>query len=80
MTPYVYIRANKFSKWFLLKYLKRKGYTFRNNMTQEHIFINPYGKYVFCMCEQIINIPQVQSWAEINTKSKQILYSFSSQV
>lgn len=51
MTQYIYIHTNKFSKWFLLRYLKKKGYTFRNSMTQEHIFIHPYGRYAFCMCE-----------------------------
>ena len=37
MAQYIYIHTNKFSRWFLLRYLKKKGYTFRNNMTQEYI-------------------------------------------
>lgn len=31
-----------------MDYLRRKGYTFRNNMSQKHIFIHPYGRYAFC--------------------------------
>ncbi len=67
MTPYIYIHTNKFSRWFLLRYLKKKGYTFRNNMTQEHILIHPYGRYAFCMCEKIIAYEQVWTWVILSS-------------
>lgn len=70
MTPYIHIRVNKFSKRFLLRYFKKKGYTFRNNMTQEHIFIHPYGRYAFCMCEKVIVYKQVWAWIVLNVTFK----------
>lgn len=68
MTPYIYIHTTgRLSKWILLRYLKRKGYTFRNNMTQEHIFVHPYGRYAFCMCEKVIAYEQVWAWVVLNS-------------
>ena len=63
MTQYIYIHTNKFSRWFLLRYLKKKGYTFRNNMTQEHILIHLYGS----MCEKVIAYEQVWAWIVFNS-------------
>ena len=68
MIPYIYVQAkNKFHKWIILRYLRRKGYTFRNNMSQKHIFIYPYGRYAFCMCEEVIAYEQVWTWVVLNT-------------
>lgn len=50
-----------------MDYLRRKGYTFRNNMSQKHIFIHPYGRYAFCMCEEVIAYEQVWTWVVLNT-------------
>ena len=36
-------------------------------MTQEYIFIHPYGRYAFCMCEKVIAYEQVWAWIVFNS-------------
>lgn len=77
MKQYIYVyKRSRLSRYFLCKRLKKKGYTFRNNMSKEHIFANPLGKYAFCMCSKIASDDKISSWASSNCLSRSYLIFF----
>lgn len=63
MKFYIYFfRSNRLKKYFLLRALKKKGYSFRNGMSQKHIFVNIKDKYAYCMCNKVAHDRRIIRW------------------
>lgn len=58
----IFKKCNIITKFFLLRYLKNRGYIFKNNMTQPFIFIIPYEKYAYCCNKQVLKILFQYKW------------------